>query len=512
MSTKKLQRPSITVQCQGANQYATNDERKVLIIGEVSGGSGVIPTAIIDRVLEDVNALDTPEIFGADSQLNLAIQRFKKINPLVQLDILPVVEGGASATATLTPTFLGALTEATVASVMTINIGGHKRYINVAVGDLLLDVATKIVDIYADDPLITVTLVGETGVFSYKQGTASVNDVPLVITQNRVSGIDIVEQKFAGGASVQIPYALDSVLFERYTSIILDDVLGIDILPTYTESVCNLTNEIRDGVGFVMQTGTIPLAKAFASLHNEKTLVSFYNLEEMKYNIYTLEAMSEIVAIRELRFRTGANVGDYVVDFLENYGGINKATLPYFNTPLTFGKPKGFITEADLTLLIEEGISLFTTCCNRTVLSEVVTLYKTNEAGNRDYSWHFLNYVDTMSVIREFIVNNLRQRFSQTRMTDGDLVAGVSMANNGSLKSALVRLSSILADKGRNHEKGIIRTGFVDFITENITIQQDLTLGLWNFKMSVPIVTQVRTIQGTLVEVLDVEFSLGQQY
>ena len=81
-----------------------------------------------------------------------------------------------------------------------------------------------------------------------------------------------------------------------------------------------------------------------------------------------------------------------------------------------------------------------------TIMGAVVTTYKTDAAGNADVSFKYLNYVDTASVCREFLFNNFKSLFAQSRLTDGDLVAGRSMENAASLKAAFKRFMALLKD------------------------------------------------------------------
>ncbi len=60
---------------------------------------------------------------------------------------------------------------------------------------------------------------------------------------------------------------------------------------------------------------------------------------------------------------------------IETFGGLYCASLPYFNTVLSFDKPVGCIEEEDLVNVIDKGGSLWVNN-GVTVLSEVVTNYK----------------------------------------------------------------------------------------------------------------------------------------
>ena len=55
--------------------------------------------------------------------------------------------------------------------------------------------------------------------------------------------------------------------------------------------------------------------------------------------------------------------------------------------------------------------------------------------------------MDTASIVREFFFVNLKSRYAQTRLTDGDLVAGRDMANEASIRTFCNKLYDNLADE-----------------------------------------------------------------
>ena len=123
-------------------------------------------------------------------------------------------------------------------------------------------------------------------------------------------------------------------------------------------------------------------------------------------------------------------------------------------------------------------------------MGEVVTTYKNDSAGNPDTSFKFLNYVDTASAAREYFWNNLKKRFAQSRLTEGDLIRGRDIANALSIEAYLTELYADLS------ELTILQAGetALQFFNDNISVTLDLSLGKATVTMIVPIVTQLRTI------------------
>ena len=488
--------PKLTVQIGKADTPIGGSTRRILLIG----GIGATGTATTDTILKDVATSSTIKAeLGVSSPI---YQTLKKINDIsskgLTVDVLPTTTGTATADATIT---IGQ--DALEDGVLKVSIGGYSTQINVTKADTKVVVATALETALTGAEWFTVARVGDVLTLTTISSTSDFNGVLPFITDD--SGTKTVSTVFSGGASV----ALTSLptFEERYTSIVLEFGLGNDLVRKYLELNFNNENIILDGVVFETQNINVIGAKTYGATQNYKTLVSFVNLDELKFNLIPMVATGEIVAIRELRLTDNAPIVDYVISPLEGIGGMNKASLPYFNTPLGFGKPLGFCEQADYNALSDAGVSTFV-FNGSSVLGEVITTYKTDKVGLADVSWKFLNYVDTMSVIREYFFNSLRAKFGQTRMTDGDLVKGIAITNIGSFKANLVKLYNDLADKGNLHQVGLTRAGLGSFFANNCIVTQDLAKGTYNFIAKTPIVTQVRAINGVVIETLDISLSI----
>jgi len=490
MANQSLQRPSITVDIDSNVVQSGVSEQRVLIIGEI--GTGATATAL--NLVEDVSTTDSLTLFGADSQLNKAVEKFKNVNAYVSLDVLPIATGTTQATADIT-----VVNPATNTGTLYVSIGGEVTGVAVTNGDTSVVVATAIETAFSTNSMFTASRVGNVVTLTAKQATASINGTKIFLSESVYLGVDSTATDFLGGVSTTLASSTltDLNFTNRYQSIITDYALTVTHGRVYTEVNLNLTNQINDGVTFATTNASLANAKTFLGTQNYKTLCLFYNLDEMKYNVYPLVATAEIVAIRSLRLSDNASISNYVLDSVEAIGGMNKCSLPYFNTPLSFGEPAGKIEESDLVSLIDAGGTTFThngTC----VLSEVVTTYKTNAQGLTDLSWKYLNYLDTMSAVREYFVTQLRAKYGQSRFTNGDLIAGVSMANKGSIKAFITRLYGILADKGSSKQVGITRAGFEKYFSKNLIVSEDLATGTFTFIAKVPIVTQLRELNGVV--------------
>jgi phage tail sheath gpL-like len=489
-----LKRPSITLDIVGAITLVGNSNHRVLLIGEI-GNSSTTVTNVIQKDIQSDNIAQ----FGDESQLYLAIQKFKEINDISKLDILPIAKGTTKATATIT-----IANNATKDGKLKISIGGKFVEASVKNGDTKVVVATTIESAFSTSKLYTVTRASNVVTLTTKQPTASINGTSIVITESATTGTKPTSTSFVGGVSTTLDddFLSSVTIDERYQSIVFDYENGTGACRKYLENNFNLTNNINDGVAFSTVNKSLAGFKTLLGTENYKTLVLFGNLNEMKYDVYPLVATIEIVAIRAMRLTPKANISKYVLQgSIETEGGMSISTLPYFNTPLTFSKPIGTITESQLVELTSLGGSVWTHN-GVTVLSEVTTTYKTNNVGEIDGSWKFLNYIDTMSTIREYIVSNLRVRYGQVRLTDGELISGKCITNTGAIKATVIKLYNDLS------KMAITRKGFDKFVSKNITIKEDLSTGYVKLSIKTPIVTQLRGITGNVVEVLNISTTI----
>jgi hypothetical protein len=63
------------------------------------------------------------------------------------------------------------------------------------------------------------------------------------------------------------------------------------------------------------------------------------------------------------------------------------------------------------------------------ISNEAVTTYKTNTLGQTDVTFKYVNFVDTLSLVREYTFNNLKADLSQHILTTGKLIDGRPMVN-----------------------------------------------------------------------------------
>jgi phage tail sheath gpL-like len=215
-------------------------------------------------------------------------------------------------------------------------------------------------------------------------------------------------------------------------------------------------------------------------------------------------------AVRSLRLTQDASISRYLTSSasLDQFGGPALASLPYFNTPIpqmpNITAPRGWTT-AEIELLLAGGISVIgaNATGSAALVGEVVTTYKTDSAANEDITWKFLNYVDTSSNVREYMFNNYKSRFAQSRLTSGSVSRGRDMANDVVIRAYTEQLYKDLS--GPNFILVQAGEDAIVYFKDNLTLTLDLANGKVTITMFVPIVTQLRQIIATIKIAFDTE-------
>jgi hypothetical protein len=216
---------------------------------------------------------------------------------------------------------------------------------------------------------------------------------------------------------------------------------------------------------------------------------------------------AQIGAVRSLRLTDGANIAQLVIaSNLDARGGTHIASLPYMNTPLSLpvvDTGKGWSKSEQAEINTAGGFVIGNNVAgNGVVLGQVYTTYKTDVAGNVDKTYQFLNNVDVTSAGAEFIFNNLKSAYSQSRLTDGALVTGYNMVNENAIRGKLVELYNILSGEGyllyRAGEENI------KYFVDNLTISLDLLNGKATSTAKVPLVSQLRRLDLVLQSVFNI--------
>jgi phage tail sheath gpL-like len=500
--------PKTTFSIIPAEQIVRLGEQKVLIVGQKLA-SGTAPAGELVEDIPNDGSEDT--LFGAKSHIAGMVRAFKRDNKVTRLDALPLDEVTGQ-THSDSAIFINTAT-ALKSGILTVSIGSendHVYSVSVVKDELAQAIADKIkseIDADLEAPFTQETAPPDSVLIQSSANGVVHNDWDLRVIENTADlAIGLTAWSDATGLPT-IP-DLSTVLGEiRYQTVVWPSALDLSPLETLLNTRFNYENIILDGVGIQAKKGTLSELKTYADQNSQSiVIVANKSVNEADRKGTAIPEMpdiiaSEMAAVRSLRLSTDALLTNYITSTasLDQYGGISLASLPYFNTRLPnikTGLEQDTWIQEDQDELIDNGVSLIGPNLSFTevIFGTQVTTYLTNTINSPDDSYHFLNTVDTGSVIREFFFNNCRYKYAQTRLTDGDLVPERDFANAGSIRAFLNELYDELADDGLV-QKG--RAAKKDF-NDNLIITVDMVNGKVTINMAPLLVTQIRVILGTI--------------
>lgn len=512
MSGSVVDQPDISVTLANAGRSVSNFNQKVLMIGQASGG-----TATLAQLLENVPVDQENALFGVGKMLTTMIKEFRRINRVTQIDAMPLADSGSTFSVKKI-TFVGT---ATAAGSYTIIVGSgsrHKYVVPVAIGDdeTAIGVTLKaLVDLDLNRPF-NCTLAAGIATFTAIHAGAVYEDIG--ISYDNTLGIagltdPVVALVTTGATDPTLTAVLDDAI-DRYQCIVWP-YADVTVVKAYLDSRFNIDGAILDGIAVMHTTDSLSNCLAVGNAHNSESLVFFCD-ELVATTIHQGAAMMELpfskisafAAVRALRLTEGASVARYLTTpaASDQFGGTALASLPLFNTGIPeFSlpiNPHGW-TDTEIIQLNAAGMSIMGG--NRTgtgvLLGEVLTTYKTDLGSNPDETFKYLSYVDTASNVREYFFNNMRKRFAQSRLTEGDVLSGRDMANPTIIKAFLSQLYGDLSAA----DFVLVQAGEValDYFKRNLSVVLDLEAGKVTLVMFTPIVTQLRVIVTTIKVAFD---------
>jgi hypothetical protein len=328
-------------------------------------------------------------------------------------------------------------------------------------------------------------------------------------------GIELTPDVSGADANPDISGVPDLVEGKRYQTIVWPESYDESVLVKITNDRFNVPNDILDGAGIMSKTDTFANLQAFGTSLATKKCIAVQGNEFVDNDVYYGGATFEtsynqaaiIAATRALKLTTGTVLSNYITTqaALDQFGGPGRAALPYFNTALPDLPiiPAGYgFTDEEISDLNDSGIFIIGNNRNNTatLLGEVYTTYKTDVAGNPDATWGFLEYVDTGSVAREYIFNNWKKQYAQSRMVPGPgLPSGVSAVSPESFRAYTLALVTDLTKPNFSAVQGET----TEFVNNNMTVDFDFENGIISTVLVLPIVTQARKI----IAVIKIGFS-----
>lgn len=507
--------PSVSFSITSADAEVANTAQKVLMVGQFkTAGQGVSNGSWHQNIPNDGSE---DALFGRTSMLAAMIRGFKKIAPQVQLDAIALADVG-TAFRTMDLPISGTSTEQGEYEIIVGSELLHKFKLSVASGEAAATTMANAVTLINKDldlPVVASVLAATDLRFIAVNAGTVANTLGFEI-KGLVAGLTagVVGQTIPGAVDPSLVNILDIVGSTRYQGIVWPYGDTTEEVTEFLDGRFNVTNAVLDGVAFapLVDTHALLLTELATAEKNSASLVAIVDeaiadgatgyIGPAQNEAGYLKA-SYFAAIRALRLTPGEAISQHVTTAasLDQFGGPALASLPYFNTPLALlpvGDPQRGFSDVELEQLVAAGGTVFgqNPVGSAAVAGEVVTTNITDPAGNSDITFKFLNFVDTASGAREYMFNNVKKRFAQSRLTQGRITAGRDMANALSIKGFIVKLYNDLASPAFS----LVQDGeqAVNFFKDNLNVTIDMALGKATITMLLPIVTQLRTIIATV--------------
>ncbi len=508
--TTTIRQPKVTVNIVNSNVAVDNTEQKILFVGQKTS-AGTATAGVLNEAIPNDGSEDT--LFGRDGMLATLIRANKIRNQQVQVDAIALDDNG-STFAVKRIVVTGTATEDGILTVISGSERNHKFEISVLDTETADDIGIKIetaVNLDLNVPFDVNNSSGDVDFAAINAGSYG-NSIPLEI-RGSVAGISTaVTIEVSGATDPVLTNVFDVIGEKRYQAIVWPYPNATTEVLALLDPRFNADGKVQDGVAFTSTADTVSNLKILGDGLNSQSLVIFGDQQETETN-YRGPAIVEIPMMtpaylsgfRGLRLDSdGFSIADFTITNngpLDSFGGPALASKPYFNIPFANIVPmqtgRGF-DDSEIEDLKDSGISVIgnNIVDNTVITGEIVTTYKTDAAANPDVTFTFLNYVDTASQAREYFFNNLRARFGQSRLTNGDVIKGRDSANELVIRSFLKRLYQDLSGVGfvllEAGEAALV------FFDTNLIIAIDKANGKATIQMTVPIVTQLREIAATL--------------
>ena len=513
--------PSVSLSLVSASLSVSNAEQKILVVGQMGAAGTATDAALVPNI---GNSGEENALFQRDSHLAEMIRSIKRVAPQVQVDAIALDDPGGTAAA-YTITLTGGASESGTIALVAGSEKNHKTSAIITSGETITASAVKIaaaINADLDAPFTAVAAIGVITLTAVNDGTVGnsmpVGAVPSGAFAGTIAGLTVaVAQSVTGSGDptdLGTSAIFDVVGNTRYQGVVCPYVSSAGMVSAWLDTRFNVNNRIVDGVAFVPYTNTFSSIETAALALNSKSLVIFADeatgvaTGETQYEGPAMPesphvTVAAFAALRALRLTTDASLSQYLTTTAsrDQFGGAALATLPYFNSTipsLPITRTGAGFTDLEIESLITAGAAVLgqNSAGTGNLVGEVPTTYKTDAAVNADISWKFLNYVDTMSQVREYYFNNYKSRFAQSRLTEGIVLRGRDMVNRAVFEAYTDQLYGDLSGS----DFVLLQAGqvAVDFFKANRTVVLDLALGKVTVTMLVPIVTQTRQIIGTI--------------
>lgn len=507
--------PRVNFNLQKADTDVGVSEQRMLLIGQKTADGTATEKTLIKDILND-NSWET--LFGKKSVLAGMVRNARKLCSFCQyqvaIDAIALEDAEDAVASKATITFEGAPTETGELAIVIGSEYNHKFLLGCTPNDTAESLATKFKNLVdADDYIPFVATVAEGVVTLTAENKGSIYNNTTIYYTGNVKGVTVTLTAFADG--VTDPAVDDEVLGLitnlRYNEIVSPEEYGIDKITTLLDGRFNTNNKILDGALYVDRTDT--LANHLTTLKALNSQNINYQCDKLvdkaNYKGSSIPEFSYIKAtynatLKALRVSDGSQlssvlIGQYPQDLM---GGVHNNSLPFFNTSCPYlhaimaeNHWSSDASNNEISEINKVGGSVWDNNAsdNGLVMGEQLSTYKTDNAGNEDITWKFMNYRDTGSAIREYRFKNFKKDFAQSRMNDN---------TEREVRNAFLRYYKVL----RSEDYRLVRDGAeaFKFYEQNLKISLDFASGTVTIICKDPYVTQLREAIGYFKATFDI--------
>lgn len=477
--------------------------QRMLLIGQMTEEG----TAKEKTLIKDIgNDNSWESLFGSSSVLAGMIRQARKLCSYCQyqvaIDAIGVKDAGEAVASVGSVKFTGEVSKTGELEIVVGSEYNHKYKLGCVKGESPTQLAQKLKQLVDADkyaPFKASLNEGECKFTFVNKG--SIGNGTAIYYNGSVSGIKVELTAFSNGVTDP---SVDEELLKllsnkRYNEIVSPIEYGIDKIISLLDSRFNTNNKILDGALYVNKSDTLNNHKLKLKELNSQNvnyqcdkMVDADNykgssIPEFSYIKAVYNATLKALRVSEDSQLSSVLIGQYPEDLM---GGVHNNSLPFFNTSCPYLHaimPEYHWIAEEITEINSVGGSVWDNNAedNGLVMGEQLSTYKTDNAGNEDITWKFMNYRDTGSAIREYRFKNFKKDFAQYRMEDDA---------EKQVRNAFIRYYKTLSSNAYR----LTRAGkeALKFYTENLKVSLDYANGLVTVYCLDPYVTQLRQVNG----------------
>lgn len=467
-----INKPSVTVKLVPDRSNYGITPRRILLVGStaqasVFDGSETVSLLRLSNTTsyESMSVEQMKALIGEGDTLERFRMCQASTKKLVPIDLLLVKNDVAASTTGMSATIDGVPAINTEIRAFIYNKNRYSVAIKFTAGQTAEDIATALADAFsaiADAPF-TVEAATNTLTIKYKDGLC-LKYIPIQFEcADKALKVSFADTEL-------LPTLPQNDLFDivkevRYTGILWPEYFQskLSILNNWLSLRFNTTNGVLDGRGYVGATGDlVSLQTTYSEFNSQHIVVPCSPLLKKNNfsggaNFTTNDVYCAFLAGAVARSQTeGADVTDLIsgAEGLRDYtGGNHMCSLPLHNMPVTESTPTDatlYWSNHEQEALENKGFSTWGTnrAGNAVISGDSRTLWQTDAAGNENDTWRQLEFIETSSVLRELTDSWLRITCGKTRMTEGEMVVGLSMVNARGLMEKYVIFYQELAEQG----------------------------------------------------------------